>query len=327
MLGSNVTSQNTPSTRRSRRVSPTEIGSIEVGKLADLVLWSPAFFGVKPDLVIKGGTIACAPMGDPNASIPTPQPVHYRPMFGAIGRAMAASCITFVSGAALEAGIGKALGLERRPGRGVEHPRRHRQEGDDPQRRHAGDRGRRRNLRGPRRRRAADLRARDDPADGAAVFSVLMRAVGRRSCRRDTWDTEARDRSGADRLRPPLPPPHRSDNGVGRRGADRSAAGGAAAGWRRRCCSTTGDRPRSRASPNRCWKSTRTTTANSSASPGTSATAICRCSCWATASASAPITSSGRWSRGSAATSSDRGAVRSGGRRLCRRRPSSPSRR
>jgi urease subunit alpha len=91
-----------------------EIGSIAVGKLADLVLWSPAFFGVKPDLVIKGGSIACAQMGDPNASIPTPQPVHYRPMFGAFGRAMAASCITFVSGAAIEAGIGRALGLERR---------------------------------------------------------------------------------------------------------------------------------------------------------------------------------------------------------------------
>ena len=63
------------------------IGSVEEGKLADLVLWSPAFFGVKPDLVIKGGTIAAAPMGDPNASIPTPQPVHYRPMFGAFGQA------------------------------------------------------------------------------------------------------------------------------------------------------------------------------------------------------------------------------------------------
>jgi urease subunit alpha len=92
----------------------SEIGSVAVGKLADLVLWSPAFFGVKPDLVIKGGSIACAPMGDPNASIPTPQPVHYRPMFGAIGRALAASCITFVSRAAIEAEIGKALGLERR---------------------------------------------------------------------------------------------------------------------------------------------------------------------------------------------------------------------
>jgi len=90
-----------------------EVGSIAVGKLADLVLWSPAFFGVKPDLVIKGGSIACAPMGDPNASIPTPQPVHYRPMFGAFGRALAASCITFVSGAAMEAEIGKALGLQR----------------------------------------------------------------------------------------------------------------------------------------------------------------------------------------------------------------------
>jgi urease subunit alpha len=90
-----------------------EIGSIAVGKLADLVLWSPAFFGVKPDLVIKGGSIACAPMGDPNASIPTPQPVHYRPMFGAMGRAMAASCVTFVSGVAMEAGIREALGLQR----------------------------------------------------------------------------------------------------------------------------------------------------------------------------------------------------------------------
>jgi urease subunit alpha len=91
-----------------------EVGSIAEGKLADLVLWSPAFFGVKPDLVIKGGSIACAPMGDPNASIPTPQPVHYRPMFGAFGRAMAASCITFVSAAAIEAEIDRRFGLERR---------------------------------------------------------------------------------------------------------------------------------------------------------------------------------------------------------------------
>jgi urease subunit alpha len=91
-----------------------EVGSIEAGKLADLVLWSPAFFGVKPDLVIKGGSIVCAPMGDPNASIPTPQPVHYRPMFGAFGRALAATCITFVSAAALDARIGDALGLQRR---------------------------------------------------------------------------------------------------------------------------------------------------------------------------------------------------------------------
>ncbi len=90
-----------------------QIGSIEVGKLADLVLWSPAFFGVKPDLVLKCGTIAAAPMGDPNASIPTPQPVHYRPMFGAFGRALAASAVTFVSQAALDAGIGARLGLEK----------------------------------------------------------------------------------------------------------------------------------------------------------------------------------------------------------------------
>jgi urease subunit alpha len=91
-----------------------EIGSIEVGKFADLVLWSPAFFGVKPDLIITGGTIAHALMGDPNASIPTPQPVHQRPMFGSFGRALTESCITFVSHAALEADIGRTLGLSRR---------------------------------------------------------------------------------------------------------------------------------------------------------------------------------------------------------------------
>ena len=89
------------------------VGSVEVGKLADLVVWSPAFFGVKPDMVLKCGTIAAAPMGDPNASIPTPQPVHYRPMFGAFGRAMPASSVTFVSAAALEAGVGDSLGLQR----------------------------------------------------------------------------------------------------------------------------------------------------------------------------------------------------------------------
>jgi len=91
-----------------------EVGSVEPGKLADLVLWSPAFFGVKPDLVLKGGSIAYAAMGDPNASIPTPQPVHYRPMFAAFGRALAESCVTFVSGAALDDGIGRKLGLSRR---------------------------------------------------------------------------------------------------------------------------------------------------------------------------------------------------------------------
>jgi urease subunit alpha len=90
------------------------VGSVEVGKLADLVLWSPAFFGVKPELVLKSGMIAAAPMGDPNASIPTPQPVHYRPMFGAFGRALSASCVTFLSQAALEAEMPRKLGLARR---------------------------------------------------------------------------------------------------------------------------------------------------------------------------------------------------------------------
>jgi urease subunit alpha len=89
------------------------IGSVEVGKLADLVLWSPAFFGVKPDMVIKGGMIAAAPMGDPNASIPTPQPVHYRPMFGAFGSALAATSLTFVSQAAMARGIKDAWGLRK----------------------------------------------------------------------------------------------------------------------------------------------------------------------------------------------------------------------
>jgi len=89
------------------------VGSIEPGKLADLVLWSPAFFGVKPDLVLKSGSIAMAAMGDPNASIPTPQPVHYRPMFGAYGRALVESSLLFVSGAALDDGIGHRLGLTR----------------------------------------------------------------------------------------------------------------------------------------------------------------------------------------------------------------------
>ena len=89
------------------------VGSITVGKLADLVLWSPAFFGVKPAYVLKCGSIAMAPMGDPNASIPTPQPVHYRPMFAAYGRANTLSSVTFTSQAALDAGIAERLGLQR----------------------------------------------------------------------------------------------------------------------------------------------------------------------------------------------------------------------
>ena len=89
------------------------VGSVEVGKLADLVLWSPAFFGVKPDIVLRGGMIAAALMGDPNASIPTPQPVHYRPMFGAFGRARTASSVVFVSKAAARGGLRARLGVEK----------------------------------------------------------------------------------------------------------------------------------------------------------------------------------------------------------------------
>ena len=89
------------------------VGSVEVGKLADLVVWSPAFFGVKPDMVLKCGTIAAALMGDPNASIPTPQPVHYRPMFGAYGRSLQASSVTFLSQAGLERDYARTLGLQR----------------------------------------------------------------------------------------------------------------------------------------------------------------------------------------------------------------------
>ncbi|HEX2020245.1 MAG TPA: urease subunit alpha [Aurantimonas sp.] len=90
-----------------------EIGSIEVGKRADLVMWDPAFFGVKPALVLLGGMIVAAPMGDPNASIPTPQPVHYRPMFGAFGKAVGAIGVTFVSAAAMSAGLRATLGCEK----------------------------------------------------------------------------------------------------------------------------------------------------------------------------------------------------------------------
>jgi urease subunit alpha len=91
-----------------------EVGSVEVGKLADLVLWRPAFFGVKPALIIKGGMVVAAPMGDPNASIPTPQPVHYRRMFGALGGARAATSVSFVSQAALQTDMAAQLGLRKR---------------------------------------------------------------------------------------------------------------------------------------------------------------------------------------------------------------------
>jgi urease subunit alpha len=89
------------------------IGSVEKGKLADLVLWTPAFFGVKPDCIVKGGAIAAAQMGDPNASIPTPQPVHYRPMFGSFGRARTATSLTFVSEAAASGGLARKLKVQK----------------------------------------------------------------------------------------------------------------------------------------------------------------------------------------------------------------------
>jgi urease subunit alpha len=89
------------------------VGSIEVGKFADIVLWRPAFFGTKPSLILKGGMIVAAPMGDPNASIPTPQPVHYRPMFGALGGARHRTSLTFLSRAAAEAGLAEQLGLKK----------------------------------------------------------------------------------------------------------------------------------------------------------------------------------------------------------------------
>jgi urease subunit alpha len=89
-----------------------EVGSIAVGKLADLVLWKPAFFAAKPAIIVKGGLIAAAPMGDPNASIPTPQPVHYRPMFGALGKACHSTSMTFMSQAAIANGVAGQLGLQ-----------------------------------------------------------------------------------------------------------------------------------------------------------------------------------------------------------------------
>ena len=89
------------------------VGSVEAGKKADLVLWSPAFFGVKPELVLLGGSIAAAPMGDPNASIPTPQPVHYRPMFASFGKSLARSALTFVSAASLADGLEEKIGVDK----------------------------------------------------------------------------------------------------------------------------------------------------------------------------------------------------------------------
>jgi urease subunit alpha len=99
-----------------------EVGSLEAGKFADLVLWKPAFFGVKPEMILKGGFIAWAAMGDANASIPTPQPVIYRPMFGSFGRALQATSLTFVSQAAIDAGVPSRLKLQKKIA-GVSHCR------------------------------------------------------------------------------------------------------------------------------------------------------------------------------------------------------------
>ena len=150
-----------------------EMGSLEVGKRADLVLWSPAFFGVKPDLVLLGGTIAAAPMGDPNASIPTPQPVHYRPMFAAFGRAIASIRRDLRQPGRRRRRSGAAARRAEAAAAGEEHARRHLQEVDGPERRHAQHRGRRRDLRGARRRRAPHLRARQVAAHDPALFPVL----------------------------------------------------------------------------------------------------------------------------------------------------------
>ena len=173
MCASSATSPNTRSTRRSRTACRKHIGSVEKGKLADLVLWSPAFFGVKPEMVIKGGSIAAAPMGDPNASIPTPQPVHYRPMFGAFGK-RAHGVLAWCSSRRRrsKAASRSKLGVEKQLVAVEEHAR-HLEEEHDPQRRDAGHQGRPGNLRGARRRRAADLRAGRGAADGAALFPVL----------------------------------------------------------------------------------------------------------------------------------------------------------
>ena len=156
-----------------------EVGSIEAGKLADLVLWKPAFFGVKPSLILKGGMIAAAAMGDPNASIPTPQPVHYRPMFGAFGKALRTS-VTFVSQAALEEpGAAGARACASRCV-AVKDTRKVGKKRHGPQRLAAADRGRPGDLRGARRRRAADLRAGDRAAAGAALLPVLMLEIKRK---------------------------------------------------------------------------------------------------------------------------------------------------
>ena len=251
------------------------IGSIEAGKLADLVLWRPAFFGVKPDLVLKGGSIAAALMGDPNASIPTPQPVHYRPMFGAFGRACTDSALSFVSAAALQHDLAGSLHLGRALV-AVENTRNHRQERDDPQHLAAEDAGRPRDLRGTGGRRAPDLRAGHGAADGAALLSSIDHApVGPR--RRGGQLARRRCPGQPDaRLPGPQPAPDPARDRQRRDGAPRSAAGGGAGRGRR-----PGVRERrlargARRTRGRAGDRGRGSRAISPASPGISATATCR---------------------------------------------------
>ena len=214
------------------------VGSVEVGKLADLVLWRPAFFGVKPDLVIKGGTIAAAPMGDPNASIPTPQPVHYRPMFGGFGRAGArrAPCTSSrpprsTTASQHRLGLAARAAARSRNTRGGIGKASMIHNGA-----HAADRGRPRDLRGPRRRRASHLRARHGAADGAALLPVLTHAPAGAGAPAGDWPAEPRRDSLTlgfdDRHRRRIRLTHRRRRAV----PARPAAG-------RRCCATaTGSR-------------------------------------------------------------------------------------
>ena len=149
-----------------------EVGSVEAGKWADLVLWRPAFFGVKPSLILKGGAIAASLMGDINGSIPTPQPVHYRPMFASYAGSRHATSLTFVSQAAFAAGVPQQLGL--RKAIGVVSGCRGAEDRPDPQRLPADHRGRRTELPGTRRRPVALVRTGGRAADGAALFPVLI---------------------------------------------------------------------------------------------------------------------------------------------------------
>ena len=147
------------------------IGSIEVGKLADLVLWKPAMFGAKPEMVLKGGIIAWSQMGDPNASIPTPQPVLMRPMFGSFGSEPGPISVAFVSQACLQSGVLPSYGLGKRGGR-APLPR-NRQARHEIQRRLSGNCRRSRNLSRHRGRQASHLRAGKETAPGTALLPVL----------------------------------------------------------------------------------------------------------------------------------------------------------